>query len=401
MEASAAHAPRARLWSLQPDTALCLAGARGSQAAFDELHRRHHRQLSAFVFHLLGGRHRHEDTEEIVQDAFARAFAGVREREFVGSFRAWLFVIARNRAFDLKRSEQARVALTDAPGAGAPRARPADEPEPAAESREDLAWLVRAIGELPERQRSALLLRELGGLSHEEIAGSLETTAGSVRQLIGRGRDGVRRAAGNDDRAPESLRRGLLDAAPLAVLGGAATGGAGLGAGGLLAAGKFAATLATVAVLAGTGAVVERQVGATENPAKAAAEAAHAAPTGSRPARGHSPDRPDQGRVEAKTRSLQTRAETEAPGSRDSEPAQAPQDGKNAADAPPGGEQADDPGEAPLGPVTDLPSKVLGNVGAGLSGEKPLPEAVGDTVADTLDTVGQTAKGLLDPLAGR
>lgn len=405
MEAATAHAPRARIWSLQPDALLCRAGAHGNETAFDELHRRYHRQISAFVFHLLGGRHRREDTEEIVQDTFARAFTKVRERQFEGSFRAWLYVIARNRAVDLMRADHgALVPLDDEDSVTAPRARALDEPVAAAESREDLAWLVHAIAELPERQRSALLMRELGGLSHEAIAQNLETSTGSVRQLIGRGRDGVRRAAESDVDAPRSLRRGLLDAAPwvpAAALGGGVVAGTGAGAGGVFAIGKLAAALATVIAIAGTAATLEGPVNGAENrsaidrAAKVSALTPGAGQLGSTRVRGQA-DRPSDSRG-ATTQQIGV---VETPRDED-----ARSDAATGSGSSPRSEHRSaaekQPATAPLEPVVELPEKVVDNVGSLLDGSKPVPEVVGDLTTDVLGTVEQTTKGLLDPLTSR
>lgn len=236
--------------------------------AFSELHRRHYPSLRAFVFHLLGSRHRHEDAEDVVQDAFARAFNALSERTFSGDFRRWIFTIARNRSIDLLRGERVRLVSLDAEeiDAAVQVAAEATTPVAVAESREEVAWLVAAIEKLPERQRSALLLRELAGLSHLEIAEMLDTTAGSARQLITRARDGIRDAAERDGREHEtrkrrSLQRELLDAAPvlpLAAVGVMAT--AGTTAAGGLAIGKIVATVLAAMVLASTAGVAEREV---------------------------------------------------------------------------------------------------------------------------------------------
>ncbi|MGH6622531.1 MAG: RNA polymerase sigma factor, partial [Burkholderiaceae bacterium] len=256
------------MWSLQPDAVLCTAASHGNELAFGELYRRHYPSLRAFVFHLLGARHRHEDSEDVVQDAFARAFDAISEGRFAGDFRRWIFTIARNRSMDLLRGERVRLVSLDADGIdSAPHvASEATTPVAMAETRDEVAWLVAAIDRLPERQRSALLLRELAGLSHTEIAETLDTTTASARQLITRARDGVRDAAERDGRERESqkrrsLRRELLDAAPalpFAAFGAVAS--AGSTAGGSIAFGKLVATLLAAMVLAGTASEVGRQV---------------------------------------------------------------------------------------------------------------------------------------------
>jgi RNA polymerase sigma factor (sigma-70 family) len=274
-------------WSLQPDSLLCRAAQHGSESAFSELHRRHAPAVRAFVFHLLGRRDRREDAEDVVQDAFARAFDAIAGQGFEGDFKHWLFAIARNRSIDLLRSERVRLVSLESAGleSNPPAADQAASPPAVAETRDELAWLVNAIDGLPERQRSALLLRELAGFSHLAIAEELGTTTASARQLITRGRDGVRSAAERDGRghrtkSRRSLRRELLDAVPMVPL--AAAGlvtTTGTAAGGSLAAGKLLAAVLAALVLAGTaGPVTHQFAGASESPRRSGSHSTAIAP---------------------------------------------------------------------------------------------------------------------------
>lgn len=405
-------ASRARLWSVQTDAMLCRAGRRGNENAFEELYRRHHRQLSAFVFHLLGGRHRREDTEEIVQDAFTRAFAAVRERGFSGSFRQWLFVIARNRAIDQVRGERLELIPLETDGlAETPRAPAAEEPPAAVERRADLEWLVTAISELPERQRSALLLRELGGLSHDEIARAIEASPGSVRQLISRGRDNVRSAAGTDPAASSSLRRGLLDAAPIVPVGAFGVGSivaSGAGAGTVIATGKLAAALATVVLIAGAANTIDQQVaGAREDPVgakRAVSGESTPAASGKDSPSGDAKSRAGDGIRATSPDAPERERPIGTPDKSGDEPAGAAEGQKPAADKSPSSKQSDDPSqgnESPLQPVVELPGKVVENVGETLDGSKPVLDTVGDTVHDTVDAVVKTVDGVIKPLTKR
>lgn len=181
--------------SAQPDAVLCRLAVRGRGGAYEALYLRHAASLTAFIYHLLGRSATAEDAEDIVQDAFTRAFTGIREKRTEGSFKAWLYTIARNRAIDLMRTRHENVESLDAEDSTQPQAPVTEQPAESAERRAELAWLVAAVSELPERQREALLLREMGGLSHERIAGQLGTTVSATKKLISRGRDGVEVAA--------------------------------------------------------------------------------------------------------------------------------------------------------------------------------------------------------------
>lgn len=251
---------------VQPDAVLCRLASRGNASAYDVLYERYRQPVFAFVYHLLGRGAAAEDAEDIAQEAFTKGFAAIRERGFEGSFKHWIFTIARNRTFDVIRAKRP-VGSLDAEDLHAGetedlRAGTADR----AEQRAELAWLITTVAELPERQREALLLRELGGLSHREIADELDTTVSATKKLINRGRSSVTEAAAVDGYRERHLSRDLALAAPVIPLaasigvtltGGAA--GAGAAAGGGFAISKIAATVLTVAAVGGGTAVVEKE----------------------------------------------------------------------------------------------------------------------------------------------
>lgn len=285
--------PGHRLLMMQPDAVLCRMAARGSDAAYDTLYRRHHRTVYAFVFHLLGGRDCAADAEDIAQDAFARAFAGIRDKRD-GSFRHWIMTIARNRAIDhIRAGAPTPVPLHDETVELDPAAAVACA-SAAAEDRADFASLVTAMSGLPHRQREALVLRELGGMTHAEIAEVLGTTEPAAKQLIKRGRASVGESARRNGVRPRNLRRELKLAAPLlpmattAGLGAAGATGAVFGGstlGGSALAGKAAATVLCVAAIGGTTAAVEHSLSASEagrkfGPAQAAVAGTAAAHAG-------------------------------------------------------------------------------------------------------------------------
>ncbi|MFT4048866.1 MAG: sigma-70 family RNA polymerase sigma factor [Solirubrobacterales bacterium] len=391
------------------DTELCEAGSRGSQLAFDELHNRHHRALSAFVFHTLGDGHRRDDTEDVVQDSFARAFSKIADGGFDGAFRAWLFTIARNRSIDLIRSERVRLVPIDGDetergAAPTTSSRPTDP-----ELRDEFSWLVGAIADLPERQRAALLLSELGGFSHEAIADQLGASTGSVRQLVGRARESLRENAVRDGHASGSgrdFRRGLMETTPLlpaAGLGAAAMvgAGAGAGAGAMAGAAKVAATLIAAIVVAGAAVGVDQGVlpggkahsaNGSEQTAPVVASAsaerqgdvagreiarrAGAAKTGGRierlASRGAPGQRPAGGTAETpQGRSDETQQQPERPSTTET--------------------AAPTPKQPPLDPVVELPGRLVDDLNGALTGQQDL----GQTVGNLTGTLGETTSGLL------
>jgi RNA polymerase sigma factor (sigma-70 family) len=155
----------------------------GSDAAYATIVARYREALTGFATTLLGGSH--ADAEDVVQDAFIRALPGLRASDRPMVLRPWLYMIVRNRAFDLRRAqrpvgEAGRLELAPAP-AGA-------EPPERAAARQELDHVVAEIARLPERQRLALVRRELCGATHRELAAELGTSVAATKSLLVRAR---------------------------------------------------------------------------------------------------------------------------------------------------------------------------------------------------------------------
>jgi RNA polymerase sigma factor (sigma-70 family) len=163
---------------------------RGDEAAFAAIHDRYREPLVGFARRMLRGTG--QDPEDVVQDAFLRAHAALRATDRPMALRAWLHTVVRNRALDGLRTLASRPApLDEGP---APQARGAD-PAARAEAREELRRVVADIGRLPERQRLALVHRELGGEGHEELAARLQTSVLGTKSLLIRARTHLRASA--------------------------------------------------------------------------------------------------------------------------------------------------------------------------------------------------------------
>lgn len=177
----------------------------GDEDAFRVIHDRYRARLLAYTRHMLRGSRL--DAEEALQDVFVRAHAALRGNAREVSLRAWLYRIAHNRCIDELRRPQ-----PPSPESLALLQPPPEDPIVATIRRESLRRLVVDIGRLPEQQRAALLMRELGGMSYEEIAAALAITVGSVKATLTRARMSLTTAAEARGAACHEIRTQLAAA---------------------------------------------------------------------------------------------------------------------------------------------------------------------------------------------
>ena len=189
MEASAlTHASRRGLLArrspvlkLQGDEKLVALIREGHARAFEALIDRYQSRLLAFCQHMLGSR---EDAEDVLQEVFIAAHKAMLADTRHINARPWLYRIARNRCLNhLRRPVPDGVDSMDVH----PHENGATTFE-RVENREEFRRLLADVKHLPETQRTALLLREVDGMSYEEIAQSMETTVPSVKSLLVRAR---------------------------------------------------------------------------------------------------------------------------------------------------------------------------------------------------------------------
>ena len=196
MEASAlqhaarlpALAGRSPLLRLQGDERLVALIRRGHHAAFETLVQRYHLRLLAFCRHMLGSQ---EDAEDVLQEVFAAAFNAICADERPINARPWLYRIARNRCLNhLRRPQPAGQDSMDVfeRDGGTTTA-------DTVHKREEFRHIVSDVQELPETQRTALLLREIDALSYDQIAEAMDTTVPSVKSLLVRARVALAEAA--------------------------------------------------------------------------------------------------------------------------------------------------------------------------------------------------------------
>src|SRR3954451_20193602 len=194
------------LLRLQSDERLVALTRRGNQAAFEALVSRYEARLLAFCRHMLGSR---EDAEDVLQEVFAAAFNAMTADERPINVRPWLYRIARNRSLNHLRRQTAigvdsmDVHLADNGTSTADRVH----------RREEFRQLVGDVQELPESQRTALLLREIDALSYEQIAEAMETTVPSVKSLLVRARMSLAEASEARKLTCEEVRLELAEVA--------------------------------------------------------------------------------------------------------------------------------------------------------------------------------------------
>ncbi|MDP9400868.1 MAG: sigma-70 family RNA polymerase sigma factor, partial [Actinomycetota bacterium] len=195
---------RAGLLRMRTDPQLVARLRAGDDAAFDVIHERYGARLVAYVRGLLGGRR--AEAEDVVQDVFLRAYRTVLADNRPVQLRPWLYRVAHNRAMDVLRRPSPLAADPADAGQGV-----LADPHVEAERREDVRQLVADLRRLPEQQRSALLMRELGGLSHDEVARALETTVPAVKSLLVRARLGLTESAEARATACVDVQRDLAE----------------------------------------------------------------------------------------------------------------------------------------------------------------------------------------------
>lgn len=183
------------------DTELVRRLRAGDGSAFAELDRRHRRALTAYARRLLRSEH---DAEDVVQDALLSAHRTLTDpdRPDVADLKPWLYALVRNRAIDeVRRARRTDVALPD-------ERLPSTEGDPAMilHRKEAVRRLVEDIAELPDQQRTALLMREVDGVRAEQVGAHLGVSTQAAQMLVARARGALVRARGARDASCHEVR---------------------------------------------------------------------------------------------------------------------------------------------------------------------------------------------------
>jgi RNA polymerase sigma factor (sigma-70 family) len=174
----------------------------GDDDAFEAIYDRYYLGLLAFCRHMLGSRH---EAEDALQHSFASAYRALRASESDVELRPWLYTIARNRCLSALRSRRDeldidRLELERGSFDGLPLQ---------IQVRAELRELVEDLQRLPDDQRAALVLFELGDHAHDEIAAVLGVRREKVKALVFQARSGLLRARRARDASCEEIREQL------------------------------------------------------------------------------------------------------------------------------------------------------------------------------------------------
>lgn len=184
----------ATAYSQKSDRDLVLACQRREPAAFEELVKRHQRTVYALLYQLAPD---WSDTSDLAQEVFIRIWRSINNLRNPGSFRSWLTQIVTNLFYDELRKRPRRLPTVSMD-------EPVDEEESSDITRDivdssplpdekvlstEMSDVIRrAMMRLPEQFRTAIVLREVEGLSYEEIAVLTKTEMGTVKSRIARAR---------------------------------------------------------------------------------------------------------------------------------------------------------------------------------------------------------------------
>ncbi|HEY7213700.1 MAG TPA: sigma-70 family RNA polymerase sigma factor [Thermoanaerobaculia bacterium] len=194
--------PPAGLRRLLPDDRLARRAAAGDQRAFEAIYTRYEQDLYRFCLAMVGNP---ADAQEALQNTMVKALRGLRGEKREIKLKPWLYRIARNESVDTLRKRRDSVEL---------------EPDQAiavgitetAETRERLRTLLADLEQLPERQRAALVMRELSGLDFAQIGAAFGSSAAVARQTLYEARLSLRQLETGREMPCADVMRELSDA---------------------------------------------------------------------------------------------------------------------------------------------------------------------------------------------
>ena len=184
------------------DERLARLASGGSERAVALLYERHHQALYRYCRSILRDS---DDAQDALQSTMTRAYVALRSRERDLAVRPWLFRIAHNEAISILRTRRPSDPLVEEHESSDLSV------EHTVDQRERLQLLVADLKALPVRQRAALVMRELSGLSIEEIAAALTLSPAVAKQTVFEARSSLHELAEGRAMECEAVRRAISD----------------------------------------------------------------------------------------------------------------------------------------------------------------------------------------------
>jgi RNA polymerase sigma-70 factor, ECF subfamily len=173
-----------------PERSQLLEAQQGDLDSFAEIVRRHERRLRVVLLRILDDP---RDVEEAVQDCFVLAWRHLARYRAEAALFTWLYRIGVNAALaGTRRKVHATTDLDALPSEGAAHVSPDVLPEAATEAHDLRARILAALAELPFDHREAVVLRDVAGLTNEEVAAALDLSVAAAKSRIHRGRLALR-----------------------------------------------------------------------------------------------------------------------------------------------------------------------------------------------------------------
>jgi RNA polymerase sigma factor (sigma-70 family) len=187
-----------RPMSLLGDERLARRAAGGDRRAFAAIYRRYQEDLYRFCLAIVGNS---QDAQDALQSTMVQALRALPGEKREIKLKPWLYRVARNEAIDLIRRRR------ESPELDPEQIVSGEEIAGSVETRDRLRGLLADLGELPERQRAALVMRELAGFEFAEIGAAFETSAAVARQTVYEARIGLRQMESGREMSCEEAKR--------------------------------------------------------------------------------------------------------------------------------------------------------------------------------------------------
>ena len=179
-----------------PDNQLMQKTGSGDIAAFKELVKKHQGTVTGIIYRYTGN---HNEVEDLAQDIFLKIYKAANNYVPRAQFKTWLYRVVANHCLNFFRSQKRNVLITSLDQLSEdcnPHIQRTDaqkeQPEIILQQRELQIALKKALSELPERQRMAIILHRFEGLSYKEVAVTLGSSLSAVESLIFRGMNNLK-----------------------------------------------------------------------------------------------------------------------------------------------------------------------------------------------------------------